>query len=105
MFTRCVCQEFAKAHVHMKAHGALLYMLGASAVMIHGKGRLKQLELQDLLLRWLLHQMRDTLAGMASRLDSPIAVNSRAYVWASQDGCFSVVGLLPWQLRDPRVSV
>lgn len=80
-------------------------MFAASAVMAHGRGELQQPELQDLLLRWLLHQMCDTLAGMVSRLGSPVAVATRAYMWPSWDDCFRVVGLLTWQLRDPRVSV
>lgn len=70
----------------------MLRMFGSSAVMTHCRGRLKQLGLQDLLPRWLLHQMCGTLAGMARRLGSAAAISPRAYMWLSQHGCFRVVG-------------
>lgn len=48
--------------------------------MSHGRGRLRQLGLQDLLPRWLLHQMCGTSAGMTRRMGSAVAVSSRAYL-------------------------
>lgn len=51
-----------------------------------------------------LYSWSGALVGMVIRLGSALAV-PYVYMWSCQPGSFSVVRLLTWQLRAPRLSV
>lgn len=89
LWSQDVGQEFAEYCRDVLSF--LLHMFGASVLMTHGIGSLKQLGLQNLLSRWLFYQMCGTLAGMARRPGPAAVVNPRPTC-----GLSSMVALGSW---------